>query len=234
MTDVNGNDITEEVMEENKAVEAEAEAVAEEVTESATETAEEAVAPVEDEKPAKPKKTKKYKPKKEKTPLVYNREVVVSDRWNNIILIAIVLAVIVGVMIYFLPVNRVKRLVKKGNEAYAVEKYEDACKYYEKAVITDVLNPFAAKSLISADMAASNGEEGEDLKKVITNLESYKERKGELVIADENVSAWTDFFLLSPEIFNGREDAEILEKGYEMLNNPSELKPALANAYYEW
>ena len=234
MTDVNGNDITEEVMEENKAVEAEAEAVAEEVTESATETAEEAVAPVEDEKPEKPKKTKKSKPKKEKTPLVYNREVVVSDRWNNIILIALVLMIIVGVMIYFLPVNRVKRLIKKGNEAYAVEKYEDACKYYEKAVITDVLNPFAAKSLISADMAASNGEEGEDLKKVITGLEDYKERKGELVIADENVPAWTDFFLMSPEIFNGREDTEILEMGYEMLNNPSELKPALANAYYEW
>ena len=245
MTDVNGNDVTNEVTEVNEAKDIAGEAAetveaAVETTEVIqTETAEAATESAEASKHAEASDAtkdnrKKKRKKREKNSFVYNRELVVSDRWNNIILIALVLAVIVGVCIYFLPVNRVKRLVKKGNECYAVEKYDDACKYYQKAVLADVLNPFAAKSLITADMAADNGEAGEDLKQVLEGLDSYKARKGELVIEEENIPAWTDFFLMSPELFNGREDAEVLKRGYEMLGNPSELKPALANAYYEW
>ena len=253
MTDVNSNDLMDENVEK----------VTEEVTEATNQAATEASEPeavtaadATSESDATPDSdassgtepspevdprmaeieklaAEKFSPRNGKS-FEYKKEVNIDNKWFNIVGIAAVLLLVGAVIIYLMPSKRVARLITKADEFYAAADYENAGKTYEKALMIDALNPEAAKGFVSAAMADGSGNAGDDFKKVISGVETLKARNGELKIKDEEISEWIDVFLLSPEIFRAREDAELLTEGYEMLNEPAELKPALANAYYEW
>ncbi len=256
MTDVNSNDVfeedakkvTEEVTEtaaetaetvSETVTEAESEAAetTEAVTEATAETAEaapEAASEV-DARMAEIEKlaAEKFGNQKNKK-FEYKKEFNIDNKWFNIVGMAAILFLVAAVIVYLMPSKRVARLITKADELYAEADYENAGKTYEKALMIDALSPEAAKGFVSSAMADGSETAGDDLKKVISGVEAIKARNGELKIAEEKIPAWVDVFLLSPEIFTAKEDAEVLTEGYELLNEPAELEPALANAYYEW
>lgn len=252
MTDVNSNDVfeedakkvTEEVTETvaetaeivSEAV-TEAESEAAETTEATAETAEEApkAASEVDARMAEIEKlaAEKFGNQKNKK-FEYKKEFNIDNKWFNIVGMAAILFLVAAVIVYLMPSKRVARLITKADELYAEADYENAGKTYEKALMIDALSPEAAKGFVSSAMADGSDSAGDDLKKVISGVEAIKARNGELKIAEEKIPAWVDVFLLSPEIFTAKEDAEVLTEGYELLNEPAELEPALANAYYEW
>lgn len=256
MTDVNSNDVieedakkvTEEVTEtaaetaetvSEAVTEAESEAAktTEAVTEATAETAEEApeAASEVDARMAEIEKlaAEKFGNQKNKK-FEYKKEFNIDNKWFNIVGMAAILFLVAAVIVYLMPSKRVARLITKADELYAEADYENAGKTYEKALMIDALSPEAAKGFVSSAMADGSESAGDDLKKVISGVEAIKARNGELKIAEEKIPAWVDVFLLSPEIFTAKEDAEVLTEGYELLNEPAELEPALANAYYEW
>lgn len=256
MTDVNSNDVFEEDAKKvtEEAIEtaaeaaenvsgavAEAESEAAEATEAVTETAAETAEGARkttsevDARMAEIEKlaAEKFGNQKNKK-FEYKKEFNIDNKWFNIVGMAAILFLVAAVIIYLMPSKRVARLITKANELYAEADYENAGETYEKALMIDALNPEAAKGFVSSAMADENADAGEGFKKVISGVEAIKARNGELKIAEEKIPAWVDVFLLSPEIFGAQEDAEILTEGYELLNEPAELKPALANAYYEW
>lgn len=256
MTDVNSNDVfeedakkvTEEVAEtaaetaetvSEAVTEAESEAAetTEAVTEATAETAEEApeAASEVDARMAEIEKlaAEKFGNQKNKK-FEYKKEFNIDNKWFNIVGMAAILFLVAAVIVYLMPSKRVARLITKADELYAEADYENAGKTYEKALMIDALSPEAAKGFVSSAMADGSESAGDDLKKVISGVEAIKARNGELKIEEEKIPAWVDVFLLSPEIFTAKEDAEVLTEGYELLNEPAELEPALANAYYEW
>jgi len=253
MTDVNSNDLFDEnkenvTKEVSDAVEAAKETV-KEATEEATKeaTAEVAEAPGEtSETVTAPTDTdadrlaeierlaaKKFDAEKNKK-FEYKKEVNIDNKWINIAGMAAILFLVAAVIIYLMPSKRVSRLITKADELYASADFEKAEKTFEKALMIDALSPEAAKGFISSAMAEDAGTAEGDFKKVLDGVETIKARNGELKIDEEDVSAWVDVFLLSPEIFDAKEDADILTEGYELLEKPAELKPALANAFFEW
>ena len=204
-------------------------------TPAATETPETTAAPeYQDPRMAEIERLAAEKFGHEKKSFEYTKEVNIDNKWLNIAGMIAILLMVGAVIIYLMPSKRVARLITKADELYIAEDYANAGRTYEKALMIDALNAEAAKGFVSSSMADSEADAGENLKKVINGLETIKARNGELKTDEEEVSAWVDVFLLSPEIFRAREDAEILTEGYELFNEPSELKPALANAYYEW
>ena len=214
-----------------------AEMTSEESAEEAAQAAEAATTPT-DEEAAKMAEIERLAAEKfaaqKGSKFEYKKEVNIDNKWLNIVGMAAILFLVGAVIIYLMPSKRVSRLITKADEFYAAADYDNAGKTYEKALMIDALSPEAAKGFISSAMAESTDKAGEDFKKVLTGVETIKARNGELKIDEEKVPAWVEVFLLSPEIFRAEEDAKNLAEGYEMLNNPSELKPALANAYYEW
>ena len=259
MTDVNSNDlfdenkekVTEEVAGAAESVETAAEVATEAVGQAAEtvdeaeeteehtaeETAEAEATPtdVDADKMAEIERLAalKFADQKDKK-FEYKKEVNIDNRWLNIAGLVALLFLVAAVIIYLMPSKRVARLITKADELYAEADYENAGKAFEKALMIDALNPAAAKGFVSAAMAEDKQAAADDFRKVLNGVETIKARNGELKIKEEDVPGWVDVFLLSPEIFNAREDAEILAEGYELLGKPAEMKPALANAYFEW
>lgn len=131
---------------------------------------------------------------------------------------------IVGLVILF--AGREGRLIKKADSLYNAGKYEEAAVTYEKALgkgHNEKAVYGLVASLMTYDKEAAKG-------KLVSATDTMC--KAGLKLTEGQKKILTELFLLTPEIMADDNALcyETLVKGFELLEKPGELKPALADA----
>ncbi len=142
-------------------------------------------------------------------------------------IITIVLAcciLITGLVIIF--AGRENRLIKKADALYYAGNFEEAAKTYEMA-LGKGHNEKAVYGLVSALMTY-NKEAAKE--KLVSEVNTLNAKNADFT--ETQKKTLTDLFLLTPEIMTDDKALcyETLLRGFELLKEPGELKPALAEA----